>query len=256
VLRGLKRVAERVIRFSLAVPRLILLVTVILVAVAMAALWKLERDFLPPFNEGSAQLNVVLAPGTSLEMSQDIARQVDARLKEMPFITAFGRRTGRAELDEHAMPVNISEYILSFNPRTELSREEILKRIRAAMDEIPGIVTSVEQPLAHLISHMLSGVKAQIGIKLYGEDLDVLRSRADEMQAVIADVPGVTDLVVEPQQNIPQLRIELDRDKLLMYGLTPAQVNDYIATARCSSGCGPSTSWCGSMRSTAKTSVR
>src|SRR5690606_33173721 len=93
------------------------------------------------------------------------------------------------------------------------------------------IVTSVEQPLAHLISHMLSGVKAQIGIKLYGDDLDLLRRTAGQMQAAIADVPGVTDLMVEPQQTTPQLRIELDRDKLLAYGLTPVEVNEYVGTA-------------------------
>lgn len=231
VLRSLKSVAARVIRFSLAVPRTILLVTLILVGVAMAALLSLERDFLPPFNEGTAQLNVVLPPGTSLATSQEVARQVEERLQRMEFIEAFGRRTGRAELDEHAMPVNLSEFIISFDPQSAVEREEALDKIREAMDEIPGIVTSVEQPLAHLISHMLSGVKAQIGIKLYGDDLDLLRRKADEMKEAIASVPGVTDLMVEPQQNIPQLRIQLDRDKLLQYGLTPAEVNEYVATA-------------------------
>ena len=229
--RVLKWGAARVIRFSLAVPRSILLVTLLMVAVAFAALLSLERDFLPPFNEGTAQLNVVLAPGTSLETSQQVARQVDERLQEMEFIEAFARRTGRAELDEHAMPVNISETIISFDPQSEVDREQALDEIRSAMDEIPGIVTSVEQPLAHLISHMLSGVRAQIGIKLYGDDLNVLRRQAEEIRAAIADVPGVTDLLVEPQQIIPQLRIELDRDKLLAYGLTPVEVNEYVATA-------------------------
>ncbi len=231
VLRSLKWVAARVIRFSLAAPKTILVVTLIMVGVAFAALLRLDRDFLPPFNEGTAQLNVVLSPGTSLQQSQTIARRVDERLQEMEFIEAFGRRTGRAELDEHAMPVNVSEIIISFDPQSDVSREEALDEIRSAMEEIPGIVTSVEQPLAHLISHMLSGVKAQIGIKLYGDDLDVLRRKADEMQAAIADVPGVTDLQVEPLTIIPQLRIELDRDKLLTYGLTPVMVNDYVATA-------------------------
>jgi len=99
------------------------------------------------------------------------------------------------------------------------------------MADIPGIVTAVEQPIAHLISHMLSGVKAQIGIKIYGDDLDVLRRKAQEMQAAMQAVPGVTDLLVEPQVVIPQLRIELDRDKLLLYGLTPVEVNDFIETA-------------------------
>jgi HME family heavy-metal exporter len=106
-----------------------------------------------------------------------------------------------------------------------------LEEIRAAMMEIPGIVTAVEQPIAHLISHMLSGVKAQIGMKIYGDDLDVLRRKAAEVKAVMATVPGVTDLMVEQQVTIPQLRLELDRDKLLLYGLTAAEVNDFIQTA-------------------------
>jgi HME family heavy-metal exporter len=231
VLRFLKWVAGGVIRFSLFFPRSILAVTLVLVGLAMTALLTLERDFLPPFNEGTAQLNVVLPPGTSLETSQEIARQVDERLKQMEFIEAFGRRTGRAELDEHVMPVNVSEIIISFDPSAQIDREAALDTIREEMAEIPGIVTSVEQPLAHLISHMLSGVKAQIGIKLYGDDLDVLRRKADEMKAAIAGVPGVTDLMVEPQQLIPQIRIELNRDQLLMHGLTPAEVNEYIQTA-------------------------
>jgi HME family heavy-metal exporter len=231
VLRSLKWVAGGVIRLSLAVPRTILVVTLALVALSSTALLSLERDFLPPFNEGTAQLNVVLPPGTSLATSQEIAQQVDERLTAMEFIEAFGRRTGRSELDEHAMPVNVSEIIISFDPTSEVTREQALERIRHEMDEIPGIVTSVEQPLAHLISHMLSGVKAPIGIKLYGDDLDVLRQKAEEMKDAIATVPGVIDPVVEPQQTVPQLRIELNRDQLLMYGLTPAEVNEYVQTA-------------------------
>lgn len=231
LLRALKWVAERAIRFSLLFPRTILAVTLAAVGIAALALFALERDFLPPFNEGTAQLNVVLPPGTSLKTSEEIAKQVDDRLKEMDFIAAFGRRTGRAELDEHAMPVNVSEIIITFDPNTTLTREEILEEIRKGMEEIPGIVTSVEQPLAHLISHMLSGVKAQIGMKLYGDDLDVLRKTADQMKAAIADVDGLKDVLVEPQQIVPQLRIELDRDKLLQYGLTPARVNEYVTTA-------------------------
>ncbi|MCA9066231.1 MAG: efflux RND transporter permease subunit, partial [Planctomycetaceae bacterium] len=103
--------------------------------------------------------------------------------------------------------------------------------IREAMADIPGIVTAVEQPIAHLISHMLSGVKAQIGIKIYGDDLDILRRSADQLKAEISDVPGVTDLLVEPQVLIPQLRLEMDREKLLQYGLTAGDVNEFIETA-------------------------
>ena len=231
VLRFLKWVAGGVIRFSLKHPAPILLVTLAAVGVSLFALLRLERDFLPPFNEGSVQLNVMLAPGTSLETSNEIGKMVDRRLQALEDIDSFARRTGRAELDEHVMGVNISEIILSLDPDSPRSREQILENIREAMTDIPGIVTSVEQPLAHLISHMLSGVKAQVGIKLYGDDLDVLRQTADRMQAAIEPVPGVVDLLVEPQVIIPQLRIELDRDQLKLYGLTPAYVNEYIETA-------------------------
>ena len=202
-----------------------------LVVVAALFLIRLERDFLPPFNEGAVQLNVVLPPGTSLETSNEIAGRVENRLKQIEDIEQFVRRTGRAELDEHAEGVNMSECILELDPESPRSREEQLEEIREAMADIPGIVTAVEQPLAHLISHMLSGVKAQIGIKIYGDDLDTLRRKAEEMKSAMQSVPGVKDLLVEPQVTIPQLRIELDRDQLLQYGLTPVEVNEFIETA-------------------------
>ena len=231
VLRAIKWVGDKVIRFSLAVPRLNLAVTAVLVALAGLFLVSLERDFLPPFNEGAVQLNVVLPPGTSLATSNDIAGRVETRLRQIEDIKGFVRRTGRAELDEHAEGVNMSEFILELDPESPRSREEQLEEIREAMADIPGIVTAVEQPIAHLISHMISGVKAQIGIKIYGDDLDLLRRKAGEMEAVMGTVPGVTDLLVEPQVIIPQMRIELDRDKLLLYGLSAVEVNEFIETA-------------------------
>ncbi|QGJ72211.1 Cobalt-zinc-cadmium resistance protein CzcA [Planctomycetales bacterium 10988] len=231
VLRGLKWLGDKIIRFSLHFPRLNLGMTLLAVAIAGIFLYNLERDFLPPFNEGAVQLNVVLPPGTSLETSNEIAQTVQEELKQLPDVLTMIRRTGRAELDEHAEGVNMSEMIIELDPESPRDREEQLAEIRDAMNEIPGIVTAVEQPIAHLISHMLSGVKAQIGIKIYGDDLDILRRKAQEMQAAMQSVPGVKDLLVEPQVIIPQLRIELDRDKLLLYGLTPVEVNEFIETA-------------------------
>ena len=231
VLRTIKWFGDKIIRFSLRFPKLNLAVPALLVVVAALFLIRLERDFLPPFNEGAVQLNVVLPPGTSLETSNDIAGRVENRLKQIEDIEQFVRRTGRAELDEHAEGVNMSEFILELDPESPRSREEQLEEIREAMADIPGIVTAVEQPLAHLISHMLSGVKAQIGMKIYGDDLDTLRRKAEEMKFAMQSVPGVKDLLVEPQVTIPQLRIELDRDQLLQYGLTPARVNEFIETA-------------------------
>ncbi|MEZ6056372.1 MAG: efflux RND transporter permease subunit [Planctomycetaceae bacterium] len=231
LLRLLKFIGDRVIRFSLTFPRFNLLATAVAVGIAGLFVMQLDRDFLPPFNEGSIQLNVVLPPGTSLATSNEINLTVEQRLLEIDDIISFVRRTGRAELDEHAEGVNMSEYILELAPDSPRSREEQLAEIRGAMKEIPGIVTAVEQPIAHLISHMLSGVKAQIGVKLYGDDLDVLRRKAGEMEAAMRGVPGVTDVMIEPQVIIPQLRIELDRDKLLLNGLTAHDVNDFIETA-------------------------
>ncbi len=231
MLRLLKAVADRVIRFSLCFPQLNLLVTLALVAAALMALVRLDRDFLPPFNEGTMQINVLLPPGTSLARSNDVALRVEDRLEHLDDVTSFVRKTGRAELDEHAEGVNVSEIIATIDPRTTRSREEVIHEISEALADIPGIVTAVEQPLAHLISHMLSGVKAQVAIKLYGDDLDALRREADKMKAAIAGIPGVRDLQVEQQVNIPQLRIEIDGFKLEQFGLRRLDVNEFIETA-------------------------
>ena len=231
VLRGLKWLGQRIIRFSLAMPYLNLSVTLLLVAIAAIFLSRLERDFLPPFNEGTIQLNVVLPPGTSLSASNEISRTVENSLKEIDDVQRFVRRTGRAELDEHAEGVNMSEFLIELDPESSRSREQQLDEIRVAMENIPGIVTAVEQPIAHLISHMLSGVKAQVGIKVYGDDLDLLRQKAEAIKSKMQGVAGVTDLLIEPQVIIPQLRIELNRAALTQYGLNASDVNDYVQTA-------------------------
>ncbi|WP_145363661.1 efflux RND transporter permease subunit [Stratiformator vulcanicus] len=231
LLRVLKWFGGKIIRFSLRFPALNLTAIACLVGIAGLFLVNLERDFLPPFNEGTIQANVVLPPGTSLETSQSIARQVEQQLREVEDVTRFVRRTGRAELDEHAEGVNTSEIIIELDPESKRPREEQLEDVRKALDAVPGVATAVEQPLAHLISHMLSGIKAQIGIKLYGDELTVLRKEAEKMEHAIEEIDGVTDILVEPQVIIPQLRLELDRDKLLFYGLSAQEVNDVIKTA-------------------------
>lgn len=231
LLRMLKRVAGVAIRLSVRHPRPILAVVGLAVVVSIAAVTRLGRDFLPPFNEGSVQINVLLPPGTSLAASDHIAGMVDDRLLKIRGVTAVGRRTGRAELDEHAEGVNVSEIIVSFDPESGRSRDEILNDIRTEVAEVPGIVSSAEQPLQHLISHMLSGVKAQVGIKLYGNDFTVLRATAEKMKQAMQGVPGVTDLLVEQQVEIPQLQVRLDRDQLAYHGLRSDDVNEFIETA-------------------------
>lgn len=231
LLRLLKWIAGFAIRFSVRHPWPILGAVALAVAVSVVTATRLGRDFLPPFNEGTVQVNVLLPPGTSLSASNRIAGMVDERIKTVKGVVAFGRRTGRAELDEHAEGVNVSEIIISFDPHSGRSREEVLAELREELSQVPGVVISAEQPLAHLISHMLSGVKAQVGIKLYGDDLTVLRNKANEIKTAIGDVPGVKDLLVEQQVEIPQLQVKPDRARLAQVGLRADDVNRFIETA-------------------------
>jgi HME family heavy-metal exporter len=231
LLRFLKRLGGHAIRFSIRRPWPILIAVLMVVTLSVLAVTRLGRDFLPPFNEGSVLVNVLLPPGTSLEASNRIGAMADAQLMSIHDMDAVARRTGRAELDEHAAGVHISEVIVTIDPKSEQSREEMLAEIREKMEQVPGTVISVGQPLQHLISHMLSGVMAQIAIKLYGDDLSILRSKAQEMKAAIQNVPGVTDLLVEQQVEIPQLQIRPRRDELARYGLSVADVNDLVETA-------------------------
>lgn len=241
VLRILKQMATPVIQASLHPVG----IKIILAGVGLAILGggvlvtRLGSDFLPPFDEGAAQVNVILPPGSSLEASNRACAMVDRAFTKLMMtdaapqglIRTFVRRTGRAELDEHAEGVHHTEYILSLNPHSGIPRSEGLELLRDELAEIPGIEYEVEQPLAHMLSHMLSGVSAQIAIKVFGDDLDVLRKTAQQIKTEIADVPGLAPPVVEPQQQIPQLRIELNRDQLALYGITPGEVNQFIQTA-------------------------
>jgi CzcA family heavy metal efflux pump len=231
LLRGLKWLGGRAIRFSVTHPWPILIAVAAAVAYSVLTVAHLGQDFLPPFNEGTVQVNVLVEPGTSLAASSDLAARADQRLMNIPGVVIVGRRTGRAELDEHAEGVNVSETIITFDPAAGRKREDVLEDIRRELGEIPGIVVSAEQPLQHLISHMLSGVKAQIGIKLYGDDLTVLRNTAKEMKAAIEGIPGVKDLLVEQQVDIPQLQFKLRRNELARYGLSVADVNAFVETA-------------------------
>lgn len=241
VLRTLKRMAEPLVRFSLKPSGLVTgsAAAGVAVVLAIGTLLGMGRNFLPAFNEGAAQLNLFAKPGTSLEMSRHISRMADERLRDLlatdfaptkPLLS-FTCRTGRAEQDEHVMGVNVSEYIMTLNPQSGMSRAELIHDITHAVEDLPGVAYEVEQPIAHLISHMLSGVTAQIAVKLYGDDLGVLRTTAEEIRAAIEPIEGIAEPVVEQQQPIPQLRIELDREQLALYGVSAREVHDFVETA-------------------------
>ena len=202
-------------------------------------LLSMGQDFLPQFDEGAAQINLFTPPGTSLATSREVSRLADRQLEKLlktpenpngP-ITTFTCRTGRAEQDEHTMGVNVSEYVITLNPDTTLSREAVIVELHRAMEGVPGVQVEVEQPIAHLISHMLSGVTAQIAIKLYGDDLEVLRVKANEIDQVVQSIPGLAPPFTEQQAQVPQLRIELLHDRLADFGLTVRNVNDILETA-------------------------
>jgi CzcA family heavy metal efflux pump len=240
LLRGLKWLAGFLIRFSMRRAGLLLLVTWVVVAYCGWRLTTLGSDFLPKFDEGSIQINVTLPAGSSLKASNDAAVLIDAKLQTMKKtpenpkgdILHFVRRTGRAELDEHAEPVGRSEYILSMNPDAGRSREEMLAILLAELrEEVPGVDFEAEQPMAHLISHMLSGVTAQIAIKVYGDDLDQLQKLATQIKAAISDVPGLTPPVIDPQETVDELHIVLRPDDLARYGLSRQYVARFIETA-------------------------
>jgi len=240
LLRTLKKGASYLIRLSMARPRLLLVLTWLFVGICAILLLRMGRNFLPEFDEGSVQVNVTLPPTSSLQASNKLAKNIDVRLKELQKtdrnpdgeILNFVRRTGRADLDEHAQPVNSSEYILSMNPHSGKSREETLGRLLAELrQEVPGVDIEVEQPLAHLISHMVSGVYAQIAIKIHGDDLDILLRTAERIKAAIQDTPGLTPPVIEPVRQTEELHIRLKPLALAHYGVTRAFVADVLQTA-------------------------
>lgn len=240
LLRVLKWAAGYLVRFSMRHAGLLLVLTWVLVGFSVWQLTKLGADFLPKFDEGSVQINVTLPGGSSLKASNEVATLIDSRLKTMQKspenpdspVIHFARRTGRAERDEHAEPVSRSEYILTMNPEAHYRRDEFLKSLLAQLrSDVPGVDFEAEQPLSHLISHMLSGVNAQIAIKLYGDDLDKLREIAGQIKDVVAEVPGVTPPIIDPQERVDELHVTLRPDDLAYFGLSREYVAEFVQTA-------------------------
>ena len=240
LLRLLKFFARPLVRFSMAYPVPLLVLTWVAVGVAGWQVTRLGADFLPPFDEGSVQVNVTLPAGSSLEASNKVCRVIDARLvaaqktDEKPTnpVLHFARRTGRAERDEHAQAVTATEYLLSMNPDSGLTREEAINRVLADLkDAAAGADVEAEQPLQHLISHMVSGVYAQVAIKIYGDDLDVLRRQAERVKVAIADIPGVTTPVIEAQQSTGEVHVRLRPADLAFHGLNRDEVASVVKTA-------------------------
>lgn len=226
VVKWLKAKDAKALNWALDRPKSILLPVVLLFFGSLALVPFFGTEFLPPFNEGSITINLSAAAGTSLDESNKLGSLAEKQILKVPEVRLTGRRTGRAELDEHAESVNNSEIDVAFHEDVERSREEILDDIRHNLDLIPGVTVNIGQPISHRIDHLLSGVRAQIAIKVFGNDLAELRKIASQIQTLIAPVKGVVDLQVERQVLIPQLIIRVNREALKQYGLQAGAVSE------------------------------
>ena len=223
--RLLKRGYTPLLNGALRHPWFVTLPAVALLAVALLATSFFGRAFLPEFNEGSLTLSAVTLPGTSLAESDALGRVVEQTLlsSAFPEIVSVARRTGRAELDEHAQGVEAAELDVSLK-MGQRSKAEFLAALREALSQVPGMNVTIGQPISHRIDHMLSGTRANIAVKIYGSDLYQLRTLAEKARAAMAGVPGVVDLSVEQQTEIPVLTVKFDRPALARHGVTIREV--------------------------------
>ncbi len=227
----LKKVDRRVLNWALDHPMKILSGTLALFIFAIALIPFMGKDFLPKFNEGSAMVSVIAEPGTSLEESNRIGALAETLIMQVPEIKFVSRRTGRAELDEHAEGVNTSEIDIDFKKDSVRDRDIILDDIRQRLETIPGIGVGIGQPISHRLDHMLSGVNAQLAIKIFGPDLETLREKAHDIKDALEKTPGLVDLQVESQTLIPQVKAYLMREELARFGISAGELTRALETA-------------------------
>ena len=206
-------------------PKIALIASGFSVLTAIAAVPFFPTTFLPPFSEGTLLIGLRLNPGVTLSETTALARQAEVLVKQVPEVTHVGRRSGRAELDEHAEGVHVSELDVGLKPTAELTRsmDEIKADIRSRLVNLPAAL-EIGQPISHRIDHMLSGVRSQIAIKIFGDDLDGLRGQADSLRARLATIPGIADLQIEKQVLAPQIKVRIDYAAAAQYGIPAPQV--------------------------------
>ncbi len=226
VVRWLKRGDTRLLRWSFDRMGLLVGVCVVAVGIAGYAATRLPRAFLPPFNEGTLTLGMTFTPGISLAESNRLGQVAERLIMQVPEVKSIGRRTGRAELDEHAEGVHSSEMDVDLK-RSDRPKDEVLADIRRRLAILPAAF-NIGQPIGHRLEHLLSGVNAAIAIKLFGEDVDTLRGLAEDLRGRLAGVPGLVDLLVERQVRVPQLQVRLDYERAALYGVTPATLTDAL----------------------------
>lgn len=217
----LKRQDTKLLQWSFGRAKLLMALAALAVAGAAATVPFFPRAFLPAFNEGSLVLGLIMQPGTSLAEANRVGAVAETLIRQVPEVTQVGRRTGRAELDEHAEGVHSAEIDVDLR-RSDRDREAIMADIRARLSTLPAQV-AIGQPISHRLDHLLSGVRAQVAVKIFGDDTDTLRGLAEKMRAQLAAVPGLVDLSVEKQVLIPQITVRLDHRKAAQMGLSPGE---------------------------------
>ncbi|MBL9017644.1 MAG: efflux RND transporter permease subunit [Myxococcales bacterium] len=230
VVRWLKRGYERALSWTLRHARITVGLALLLAAGAGALLPFLGRSFLPEFNEGALTINAVTLPGTSLAESDARGRRIEQILLGFPEVVSTARRTGRAELDEHAQDVNATEIEARLRP-TARSREDFLDELRRALAAVPGTSFTIGQPISHRIDHMLSGTRSGIAVKLFGDDLYTLRTHAEQIRRVMADVDGAVDVAIEQQVDIPQIIVDFDLDRVARAGTHRGELAETMEVA-------------------------
>ena len=230
VARWMKGIYEKALTWVLAHKRVTLGSTIGLFVVALGVFFTLGRSFLPSFNEGSFTINISSLPGISLEESNKMGHRAEELLMTIPEIQTVARKTGRAELDEHALGVNVSEIEAPFELK-DRSRSELVADVREKLGTITGANIEIGQPISHRIDAMLSGTKANIAIKLFGDDLNKMFSLGNQIKGAISDSPGVADLNVEQQIERPQLKIQPKREMLAKFGITLPEFSEYVNVA-------------------------
>jgi CzcA family heavy metal efflux pump len=229
--RWVKGVYERWLLRALHYWRTVVATAMGLLLVAVVGMLSMGRSFLPEFNEGALTVSAVTIPGTSLGDSNALGNALERLLLSVPEVTSTARRTGRAELDEHVQGVESAEIDVRLEPSAR-AREVILDEIRQKVSLLPGTNVTVGQPISHRIDHMLSGTRANIAVKIFGDDLQQLRALGQQVQAEMALVPGVVDLSAEAQADIPTLRVKIDSAAASRYGLVTGAVAEALQTAR------------------------
>ncbi|WP_437320791.1 efflux RND transporter permease subunit [Sorangium sp. So ce385] len=230
LVRFLKARYRPLVAAALRVPVPIGIASLAAAVAAVIALGSFGRGFLPEFNEGSLNIAAATAPGTSLETSDRIVGRLERSLLSHPAVTSVIRSTGRAERDEHALDVNFSELEVGLDV-SKGEREEILAQIREQAAAIPGLAVTVGQPISHRIEHLVSGARASLALKIYGDDLDQLRALARGAEAAMKGVPGIVDLAVEQQTEIPQLVIRAKATELAAFGKSPGELSRFVEMA-------------------------